>query len=759
MKQLLQFSNSSRPHSLEVPAPSVKPGHILISTVCSLISVGTERMTVEFLGKSLLQKALTRPDLVTKVLEKARREGLLSAFESVRNRLSEPVILGYSSAGKVVAVGEEVSQFQVGDRVACGGAGYAVHAEIVCVPRNLAVKLSGDVDFESAAFTTVGAIAMQGLRLSKLQLGETVTVIGLGLIGLMIVQLAKASGFQVLGMDPDGNRCSLARKLGCEMVATSADELKSLSISSTSGLGCDAVIITAATSSDEPVEVAGEISRDRGIVVAVGAVGMKIPRGVFYGKELTFRVSRSYGPGRYDSNYEEKGIDYPIGYVRWTENRNMEAFAELLAEGKVNVKPLITHRFPIEKAPEAYELVTGKTDEPFLGILITYPEECDLSRRLDLRGPSLSRVRQTGKSENRRGSVSVGVLGAGNFMATTLLPLMRKAGATELTGVCTSTGVSARRAADKFGFQYCTTDEAEIFKNPDIKGIVIATRHHLHARQIMGALTAGKHVFCEKPLCLNHGELAEIVKTYNGLSQNSGTDEVHRANAPLLMVGFNRRFAPMAVSLKEFIAGMHEPLIVNYRVNAGYLPPEHWLHDPQQGGGRILGEVCHFVDFLTFLVGQPPFRVSVTALPGIGRYQNDNVIANLEFSNGSIGTITYVTNGDRSFSKERVEVFGGGLVAILDDFRKLSLVRDGRKRVQRSFLRQDKGHRAEWERFIDNLLDGGSCPIPFEEIVSTTLTTFAIVESMNSGAPIEVNLRGLDRQVQRLEKKDSTDEP
>ncbi|GIW50670.1 MAG: oxidoreductase [Gemmatimonadales bacterium] len=683
-------------------------------------------------------------------MDKARREGVLTALESVRNRLGEPMALGYSCAGMVMAVGNGVEGLEPGDRVACGGGGYAVHAEVVSVPKNLVVKVPNTVDFESAAFTTLGAIALQGIRLADVKLGEVVVVIGLGLLGLLTVQMLKGAGCVVLGIDLQEQRAELARKLGADMATTSEEALKNAVLAATGGQGADAVLITADTKSNRPVELAGELARKKGVVVAVGAVGMNIPRKVYYEKELAFHVSCSYGPGRYDPQYEEKGIDYPYAYVRWTENRNMQAFIRLLAEGKVDVKPLITHRFPIGEAPKAYELIAGKTQEAFLGVLITYPDQPDLSRRVDLRphtqDQERGRVLTPSTTEARR-PVAVGLFGAGNFATATLLPAMRKVTDIEFVGVCTATGLSARHVGDKFKFRYCTTDEDEILNDPEINAVVIATPHHLHARQVLEALKAGKHVFCEKPLCIREEELAEIVRVYAALAMNRGDEGAMPSGAapsrtPMLMVGYNRRFAPMAKEVKAFLADVQEPLVMHYRVNAAYIPLDHWVQDLKQSGGRIIGEVCHFVDLLSFLADAPPIRVYVRTLPDWGRYREDNVVITVEFADGSLGTITYVANGDKAFSKERVEVFGGGSVAVLDDFRHLELVRNGRRNVVKARLRQDKGHRGEWEAFVAALQNGGPSPIPFEEIVATTLATFRIVDSLRTGQPMAIDTQG-----------------
>jgi predicted dehydrogenase/threonine dehydrogenase-like Zn-dependent dehydrogenase len=757
MKQIVQNEKTGQTQLVDVPCQRSEKSRVLVRTVASLVSAGTERMVVEFAQKNLIEKARARPDLVRQVLDKVQREGLLNTLELVRNRLDQALALGYSSAGTVIAVGEDVQDFQIGDQVACAGGGYAVHAEVVSVPCNLVAHMPDVVDFESAAFTTLGAIALHGVRLADVKLGENIAVVGLGLVGLLTVQLAKVAGCRVLGLDLNPARVELAQQLGVDLTLvggrrSTVDDQDVLQAAHafTQGHGLDAVLITAATSGNEPIELAGTIARDRGRVVAVGAVGLTIPRKLYYGKELSFRISRSYGPGRYDPEYEEKGHDYPIGYVRWTENRNMQAFLQLLAEGKVNVHPLITHRFPIEEAPKAYDLITGKTGEPFLGVLITYPEQPGLSHKI-----MLDKVQGSQKSQRDQSSATptvfsgpslplrIGLLGAGNFAIATLLPAMKKISGIEFIGVCTATGLSARHVGDKFGFRYCTTNENEIFGDPNINTVVIATRHHLHACQVIAALEAGKHVFVEKPLCLNESELCAISQIY-------ASRLTPHASRPLFMVGFNRRFAPMAQQLKAFLADVHEPLVMHYRVNAGYIPPDHWVHDPDQGGGRIIGEACHFVDILTFLAGALPVQVHAWALPNKGRYRDDNVVIILEFADGSLGTITYTANGDKSFPKERVEVFGSGVVAVLDDFRRLELVHNGHRKVVKSRLRQDKGHWGEWEAFVAALRNGALPPIPFKDIVTTTLATFAIVESLRKGTQVVAG-PGTVKEMRRVE--------
>jgi predicted dehydrogenase len=502
-------------------------------------------------------------------------------------------------------------------------------------------------------------------------------------------------------------------------VSDTAYKFRDLCSHHSGGHGVDAVLIAAETPSNDPVNLAAEIARDRGVVVAVGTVGMDIERKLYYGKELDFRVSRSYGPGRYDAAYEQQGRDYPIGYVRWTETRNMEAFLRLLAEGNLDLQPLITHRFPVERAQGAYDLITGRTGDSSLGVLITYSGRPEESRRLELVANEPRAI------PDKEKFVAIGLLGAGNFATTTLIPAMKSTRGVQLVGVCSANGSDSRHAAGKFGFRFCATEEDKIVGDPSVNTVVIATRHHLHAAQVVNALHAGKHVFCEKPLCLREDELAGIVDAYSRASRK-----------PLLMVGFNRRFAPMAVQMKSFLGQVHEPLVMHCRVNAGFLAPDHWINDLQQGGGRILGEVCHFVDFLSFLAGAPPVEVHTRGLDAPG----DNVVLSLQFTNGSQGAISYLANGDKSYSKERLEVFGGGVVAVLEDFRRLELVRHGRRQVVRSRLRQDKGHCGEWEAFAAAIRAGGEAPIPFDEIVATTLATLRAVESRASGRPMTVDV-------------------
>jgi predicted dehydrogenase/threonine dehydrogenase-like Zn-dependent dehydrogenase len=742
MKQLLQDARTGVLKVAEVPDPQLLPGCVLVRVAASLVSAGTERASAEFAGKSLVAKAKARPDLVRDLLAKLQRDGLTSTVQTVRSRLDQPQSVGYSSAGVVIAVGDGITDINAGDRVACAGAGYAVHAEIACVPRMLVAKIpdteqiqiedaisdavSPAVSFEEAAFGTVGAICLHGIRTAEVTLGDTVAVIGLGLLGQITVQLLKAAGCRVFGLDLVRQRADLAIESGAEDACSNAREFRDLCFQRTGGAGMDSVLVTAETSSSEPVNLAAEIARDRAIVVAVGTVGMDLQRKLYYEKELDFRISRSYGPGRYDTAYEQKGRDYPIGHVRWTETRNLEAFLQFIADGKLNLSSLITHRFPMEQATRSYDLIMGSTREPFLGVLITYASANSGS------GQNLSPRIPVALVAPSSGSIGMGVLGAGSFAQSTLLPALKAIPKVAFIGVCNATGPRSRNAAEKFGFSYCSNSESELLQDPKINAVLIATRHNLHASQSLAALQAGKAVFCEKPLCLNENELGALTRAVSVPANGNA--------APLLMVGFNRRFAPMAVQMKKFVSDIHEPLVIHYRVNAGYIPADHWVNDPEQGGGRILGEVCHFVDFVSYLAGASPVEVQAQTVGNLGQYSMDNVVASFKFANGSLGTIAYFANGDKSASKERVEVFGGGSVAILEDFRRLELVRNGRKQITRARWTQDKGHKDEMQAFVDALLGKTPAPMPFEQIVGSTLATLRLQNSCQTGQPLMVAL-------------------
>src|SRR5215207_8644711 len=715
MKQLLQNVKTGKSTVEDVPVPTPRDGQALVKTEASLVSAGTERMVVEFAEKSLVGKARSRPDLVKQVLDKARREGLVNTAQAAFNRLDQPMALGYSSAGTIIALGKNMSGFRVGQRVACAGGGYAVHAEYNVVPRNLLTPLPKNVDFESAAFTTLGAISLHGFRLAEPQIGENVAVIGMGLLGLLSAQIATAAGCNVLGMDVDPTRITLASSLGLQAVRR--DQAVDSSVAFTANRGFDVILICADTPSNDPVELAGVIARDRARVVATGAVGLTFPRKVYYEKEISFINSRSYGPGRYDLDYEEHGNDYPPGYVRWTEGRNFEAVVDLMAKGQLQVKPLITHRFDIHDAAQAYEVITGKRKEKFLGVLLAYPQPVE--------NLESSKVVRFNNPSHKPAACKLGVLGAGLFANSVLLPSIKRSGDIELVGIASSGGLHAQHSGKKFGFRYATSNDDEIINDPNINTIAILTQHDSHAELVVKALKAGKHVFVEKPLAINGAQLSAISK------------QLKATNQSLLTVGFNRRFSPLAQSLASFFLHRTEPMHIHDRVNAGAIPLNHWTQDPNTGGGRIIGEGCHFVDFITFLVGAAPISVTAQALPDGGKYREDNTSMTFTFPDGSIGIVDYLANGDKSFAKERVEVFCGGQIAVLDDFVSLQTVKDGKKKEIKGA--QNKGWVEEWKVFAKTIREGGEPPIPYVQLIGVTRSTFAAVESLRKQETIKIS--------------------
>jgi len=709
MKQVIQSYRTGQLKVAEVPAPGVEPGAVLVATSASLVSYGTEKMVMDLAKKSLLGKARDRPDLVKKAIQRISRDGVAATVSAMRSKLDQPVPLGYSAVGTAVAVGDGVTGIDVGARVACAGAKVANHAEVNLVPRNLCALVPAGVPDEVAAFVTVGAIALQGVRIAGVALGEVYAVVGLGLIGQITVQLVKAAGGRVLGIDLDPAKVELARKLGADVAVTRDDDVAARAAALTAGRGVDGVLITAATASHDPVQLAGELCRDRGRVVVVGAVGMNLPRRPYYDKELSFYLSRSYGPGRYDPLYEETGIDYPIGYVRWTEQRNMEAFLEQCAAGRLDLEPLISHRFPIERAGEAYQLIESGASA--LGIILTYPARPEQPRTVEV--PE--------RGQPVRGDLGISVIGAGGFASGVLVPALAKVPRVRLDTIVSARGLSARHLADKLGFSSCSTEAAAALEGKSA-AVVIATRHNLHAAQAIAALRAGKHVFVEKPLCLREQELDEILA------------ERERAGK-LLMVGYNRRFSPLARELAAFLTGRRAPLVMCYRVNAGVIAADSWIHDPEVGGGRIIGEVCHFIDLAAFFAGAPPISVHCQGVaPGTSARNDDNVLLTVGFGDGSLCNIAYVASGDASSGKERLEVIGDGVWAALEDFRLLDLRRGGKQRVIRKFV-QDKGHAAELRAFTDAIRAGGPPPIPTSILAAVSRATFAALESLRDGSP------------------------
>jgi predicted dehydrogenase/threonine dehydrogenase-like Zn-dependent dehydrogenase len=705
----------------DVPAPVAQPGRVLVRAASSLVSAGTERAFVELGRKSLLGKAKERPDLVGKVLEKVRSEGLLSTLQSVREKLDESHALGYSAAGVVVEVGEGVTEFRAGDRVACAGTGYAAHAELLSVPKNLCARLPEGVDFETGAFATLGAIALQGVRLAEPTLGESVVIIGLGLIGQLAAQLLRANGCRVFGVDLDPSRVELAKSLGMDDGCVAGADVKRAVLKWSRGRGADAVLLTAATQSDEPVELAGEISRLRGRVVAVGLVGMNVPRQSYFQRELTLRVSMSYGPGRYDPEYEERGHDYPLPYVRWTEGRNLEAFLDLAAAGSLKTAPLVTHRFPVKQGARAYQLISGDTAEPYLAVLINYDTTRELERNVENRISNLKF-----EISNAEGRVRVGMVGAGDWARRMLLPSFKAEGV-EFVSIATASGVTARDVGGRYGFARFVSGADEVLGDENVNLLVIATRHGTHAELARRGLERGLDVFVEKPLALNDGELDELL-------------EAARRSRGRLTVGFNRRFSPHARQAREFFAERRGPLSILYRVNAGRVPRTHWTQDAGEGGGRIRGEVCHFVDFMHYLTGSPVTRVHAEAVTSDDReaVDDDSVFITLKFADGSNGTVAYLAEGDRVLPKERVEIFGAGRAFVIEDYRAAASYAGGRE--TRTRLRaQDKGVREEVRALCAALRQGAPAPIPLEDLANTTRTTFRILDSLRTGEPKEVN--------------------
>ena len=709
MKQILQSLKTGSTELVEIPSPRCHTGHLLIRSSSTLVSAGTERMLVEFGKANLLDKARQQPEKVRMVLDKVKTDGVLPTLEAVRNKLDQPLPMGYCNVGRVLEVGQGVVGFSVGDRVASNGK----HAEIVCVPKNLCAKVPDGVSDEAAAFTVIGAIGLQGIRLIQPTLGEAVVVTGLGLIGLMTVQLLKAHGCRVLGLDFDPSKLALAQKLGAETVDLNqnADPLGA-AMAFSRGRGVDAVIITASTKSNDPVHHAAQMCRKRGRIVLVGVAGLELSRADFYEKELSFQVSCSYGPGRYDSSYEDSGHDYPVGYVRWTEQRNFEAVLDMLADNRLQTDLLISHHIPFDQATTAYDIISSRA--PSLGIILQYPEPDAFSHSRLLRR-TIARSEEPLEGERSAATPVVGCIGAGNYATQVLLPAFQKTGVAFRT-IASSTGVSAAHAGSKFGFAEITSDGRSVIESPDINTIIIATRHDSHAALAGEALIAGKHVFVEKPLAITRDELAKLCEDYEECIRR-------QASPPLLMVGFNRRFAPQVQRMKQLLDGVTEPKTFVMMVNAGHIPLEHWTQDRLIGGGRIIGEGCHFVDLLRFLAASPITAVQAMAM------SEDKVTSTLRFADGSIGTVHYFANGHKSFPKEQLEVFCGGKVLRLDNFRKLrGYGWSGFRKMD--LWSQDKGQVACAAAFVDAIRQGKGSPIPWNELVEVTQVTFDIMDAL-----------------------------
>jgi polar amino acid transport system substrate-binding protein len=718
MKQVLQNRKTGRPFVGEVPVPALQKGRVLVRTVASLISAGTERAAVELVSKGLVQEARQRPDLVKAVVTKVKNEGLLNTFASVRDKMAASQSLGYSAAGIVSAVAEDVTEFQIGDRVACAGVGFASHAEVLSVPKNLCVHLPESVSFEAGAYGTLGAIALQSLRLAELTLGESVVVIGLGLVGQLTVQLLKANGCRVFGLDLDPSRVSLALEMGADEALVSNDEAAREIEKWTRGHGADAVLITAATDSNQPIELAARVSRLKGRVIVVGMTGMDIPRQPFFSRELKLIISMSYGPGRYDPEYEERGHDYPLPYVRWTEKRNIESFLQLMGDKRVNVERLTTHRLPITDAEKAYRLISGDVQESYLGVVLNYDPEAEVLRRISL-GAAPAAARKSEKS------IVLGVIGAGGYVPAMLLPHFKTEGV-EFRSIATASGISAHDVGKRFGFAYAVSSADEVLDDADVNLVVVGTRHDTHAELARKALERNKHVLVEKPLALNDDELESVLKA---AQSSSGK----------LMVGFNRRFSPLGQRAKDFFARRDSPLSIVYRVNAGRISMDHWTQDPEEGGGRIVGEVCHFIDLMQYLTGARPvfvFAESVSAKSS-KTVDADSVFITIRFDDGSNGAVAYLSEGDKSLAKERVEIFGAGRVFVLDDFRRATFYKDGREE-EVTLKAQDKGQQAQVRAVCASVLGGAAAPIALEELEATSRATFRVLDSLRERQPFEV---------------------
>ena len=723
MKQVVQSARSGKLALKEVPDARVRSGHLLVRTKASLISAGTERMVVQFAKKSLAAKARARPDLVRKVLDKAKRDGIGATMRAVMARLDEPLPLGYSAVGDVVEVGAGLEgKFRVGQRVAIAGAGLANHAELNTVPENLCAPVPDDVNDEEACFGTLGAIAMNGVRLLEPQLGDVIAVIGAGLVGQLAAQLADLAGCRVVVLDYDAERLKLADYGGAELTCNLGDGDPAAAIMDLSGgRGCDGVVIAAATDSSEPFDTAAAIARDKGKISLVGITGTEFDYRAFMKKELSVVVSRSYGPGRYDPDYENRHVKYPIGFVRWTETRNLEESVRLMSrrrDHRLQVEQMITHKFPFADAERAYDMVTNNT-EPHLGVILEYDGETKKEKSPRLRTPvSVS----TGKAA--AGKCVLGVIGAGNFARTVLLPRLKKIDGVELHTLVTQRGISADHSEDTFGFAHSDTDDAAIFDNPDINAVLITTPHSSHAALTARALAAGKNVLVEKPLALDREQLNTVIRA------RLGSDA-------FLAVGFNRRFAPLSVQARDRLAQAGGTKYVLLRVNAGQLPEDSWQNAAEEGNGRILGEVCHFVDLARFLVGDEIETVQAAAA-SVSQGACDDLTVSLNFADGSLATIAYTALGDTAYSKELVEAFAGGTVININDFRGMTVTAAGKEQKQGRSMEQDKGHAAELEAFAKAVASGGPAPADEAEIVESSFATIAVLESLQRGGPVDL---------------------
>jgi predicted dehydrogenase/threonine dehydrogenase-like Zn-dependent dehydrogenase len=707
MKQIIQDLSTGDTILIDVPAPSVRPGQILIQTTKSLVSLGTERMLVEFGKSNLLQKARQQPDKVKEVISKITTDGLRPTINAVLNKLGQPLPLGYCNVGKVIAVGKGVDDIIVGDRVASNGQ----HAEIVCIPQNLVVKIPNYVTDEEAAFTVIGAIGLQGIRLINPTFGETVVVVGLGLIGLITAQLLKANGCNVIGFDYDANKVSLAKTLGIDAInPTEGVDQVLYVLNATNSIGADAVIITASNKSNEIISQSAKMSRKRGRIVLVGVIGLDISRADFYEKELSFQVSCSYGPGRYDDNYEQKGEDYPLPFVRWTEKRNFEAVIQAIANKNINVEVLITERIELEDYQKIYNNMSGNNS---IASILVYPEkEINLNRSIEI----------TSNNFKLSGSGNIGIIGAGNFTSAMILPCLKNTTA-QLKYISSSSGLTGTTLAKKYKIKNSTTDNNIILEDKDVDLVMITTRHNSHAKLVIDSLSAGKNVFVEKPLALNEDELNQIINVY-------------KISEKTLIVGFNRRFAPLAIQMKKALGAADTPMNIIATINAGFIPSKIWVHDMEIGGGRIIGEACHFIDLISYLAGSKVKSVCMNSMGIESKENTDNASILLKYENGTNAVINYFSNGSKSYSKERVEVFHQDRTLIMDNWRKLKGF--GFKNFNSASSSQDKGHQNQFNKLIEAIQNGGGQIIPMDEIINTTKASFAAIESLKTGGWVNI---------------------
>jgi predicted dehydrogenase/threonine dehydrogenase-like Zn-dependent dehydrogenase len=729
MKQVLFNPSNGQIETADVPIPTVQSDHVLIHSTLSLISSGTERMLVDFGKSSLLNKAKQQPEKVRQAINKIKTDGLITTIEAIRNKLSYPMSMGYCTVGTVIEVGRNVKEFSVGDRVVSNGN----HAEIVLASKNLCAKIPDNVSDENASFTVMGSIALESIRLLQPTLGETFAVFGLGLIGLLTIQLLKANGCKVIGLDFNPSRISLAQTFGIETVNLS-DETEPLSkvLNITKGIGIDGAIIATATKSNDPIHQAAAMCRKRGRIVLSGTAGLTLSRSSLYEKELNLFVSCSYGPGRYDPNYEQKGQDYPIGYVRWTAQRNFEAVLDIMSVGKLETNLLVSHHLPITKASDAYELLMEDTSS--LGILLKYPhsekENKDHSERLFSFPRTIVINNKNTKNESSNSFASVGVIGCGNFSTTMLIPALKKTGATLITAV-SNKGISSTYVARKFGFHETSTDIQSVMDNPDINSVIIATQHDSHANLVCDALLAKKNVFVEKPLAINSEQLDRITKIYNNLVANGDNK--------ILMVGFNRRFSPLTKIMKKLIKPMEDPKCIIMTINSGQIPLDHWTQDNKTGGGRIIGEACHFIDLLRYLIDKPIQSIQSSKAKDNGILSSDDKLTiTLSFTDGSIGTIHYFSNGHKSFPKERIEIFVRDKILQLDNFIKLKGF-GWHNFKQKRLFKQDKGHSSCIGSFIEAVNSSSPSPIPFQELSEVTQASFLIAETKNNFTSFETS--------------------